>query len=203
MFEQKEYEDKLREITSIGTGHLATKLSNLIHWKVEISMPAVWAEKSKSFEDIIPFKTRMRLRLRKGYEIRNAFDVGEENLYNGEIVQIMEKRASINLVRLIFNREIEQLDDIDKKGLLRAMNELATSMVGAVGTLIGETVKTRPAVMKEIDLYGAIKDSLEEQRKRIGWTYFSTVNIMVRGKEGFSFLLILLPYFDMAKVLSQ
>lgn len=203
MFEQKEYEDKLREITSIGTGHLATKLSNMIHWKVEISRPAVWAEKSKSVEDILPFKTRMKLRLRGGYEIRNTFDVGEENVYSGEVVQVIEKVASKNLVRLIFNRDIEQLDDIDKRGLLRAMNELAATMVGAVGTLIGETVKTRPGTMKESNLYRAIKDSLEGQRKRIGWTYFSTVNIMVRGKEGFSFLLILLPYFDMAKVLSQ
>ncbi|HIH98596.1 MAG TPA: hypothetical protein HA346_06325 [Thermoplasmata archaeon] len=209
MFQQKDYEDKLREIASIGCGHIATRLAKMIHWKVEISLPSVWAEKSKSAEDVISFRGRMKLKFRKGFAIRNEFRVerratdqlmpAEE--MKGLVVQIMEEKTAKNLVRLLFNRTVEELDEIDKTALLRTFSDLAAYMTKAVGALIEEAISMEPAKMTETTLLAGITDSIKEQRQALGWIYFSTVNIYIKGEEGISFIVMLLPFFDIARVL--
>jgi chemotaxis protein CheY-P-specific phosphatase CheC len=209
VFQQKDYEDKLREITSIGSGHLATRLSKMVNWKVEISLPVVWAEKSKRAEEIIPFRRRVKLLFRKAIAVRNEFTVRREaagiqmpsEKMGGLIVQIMETKTAKSLVRLLFNREVKELDEIDKVALKKTFTDLATDMTKAVSELIGEAISVEPAKMVETPLLSGIKETLKEQREALGWTYFSTVNIYIRGKEGISFLVLLLPFFDIARIL--
>jgi predicted transcriptional regulator len=119
----------------------------------------------------------------------------------GLVVQIMETKTAKNLVRLLFNREVEELDEIDKTALLRTFTDLATEMTRTVSALIGEAISMERAKMTETTLVSGIKETLKEQREGLGWTYFSTVNIYIRGKEGISFLVLLLPFFDIARIL--
>ena len=185
MLDKKTYEDSLREMTSIGGGHAATKLSQMINKKVSIQVPRAWF--GRMDENFFQGE-------KKVIAVSNNFGV----IKRGLIVQMISQPTLTNLLRLFLGQEIKEFGEIERSALLELSNILAGSMVSAVADLIGEIMSMEVPRM-QIDLpLSVIKGAVEMQREILGWTYFSTVNIYAEG-ERISIVLSLFPFFDLVK----
>ena len=185
MLDKKTYEDSLREMTSIGGGHAATKLSQMINKKVSIQVPRAWF--GRMDENFFQGE-------KKVIAVSNNFGV----IKRGLIVQMISQPTLTNLLRLFLGQEIKEFGEIERSALLELSNILAGGMVSAVADLIGEIMSMEvPRIQIDLPL-SVIKGAVEMQREILGWTYFSTVNIYPEG-ERISIVLSLFPFFDLVK----
>jgi chemotaxis protein CheC len=185
MLDKKLYEDSLREMTSIGGGHAAARLSKMIDKKVKIQLPRVWFGKVEE---------SYFLGEKKVIEISNNFGVVKRGL----AVQMMSQPTATNLLQLFLKEKIEEFGELEKSALLELSNILAGAMVSAIADLIEEVMSMEvPKITIDFPL-SVIKRAINRQREVLGWTYFSTVNIYVE-EEKISLQLSLFPFFDLMK----
>jgi len=108
--------DILKEIGSIGMGHAATSLSQMLNMKVAMTMPTVYIK--------TPSETSEYLNNREETPI--GVMVGLQKDARGCILQILSRKFAMKIINYFFQGNLEELGDLD---------EMSFSVIQEIGNI--------------------------------------------------------------------
>jgi chemotaxis protein CheY-P-specific phosphatase CheC len=185
MLDKDAYTDGLKEIMTIGAGHAASKLSQILSTKVGIDLPRSWL--GSVGEDRFSGWG-------KAVGLINRFGVSKK----GSILQIYSQAALNYILRRVLQQEFSEFGEMEKSALAETANIIAGGLVSAVAELLGEVLSMDAPIMKIDVPISLIKYIAEEQRSLLGWNCIAVANLNPEGLNG-TIAICLLPYFDIMK----
>lgn len=136
--------DVLKEIGNIGSGNAVTALANLLSKKIYMSVPKV---RIIDFKDIATILGEEELIV--GIYLNLKEDI------EGNIMFTIDMKSATNLLKMLLDREVEELDEISISALSEVGNILSSSYVNALSELTGLKIAVSvPSIA--IDMAGAI-----------------------------------------------
>lgn len=137
--------DVLKEIGNIGSGNAVTALANLLSKKIYMSVPKVRIIDFKDIATILGGEEELIV----GIYLNLKEDI------EGNIMFTIDMKSATNLLKMLLDREVEELDEISISALSEVGNILSSSYVNALSELTGLKIAVSvPSIA--IDMAGAI-----------------------------------------------
>lgn len=137
--------DVLKEIGNIGSGNAVTALANLLSKKIYMSVPKVRIIDFKDIATILGGEEELIV----GIYLNLKEDI------EGNIMFTIDIESAINLLKMLLDREVEELDEISISALSEVGNILSSSYVNALSALTGMKIAVSVPSLA-IDMAGAI-----------------------------------------------
>lgn len=137
--------DVLKEIGNIGSGNAVTALANLLSKKIYMSVPKVRIIDFKDIATILGGEEELIV----GIYLNLKEDI------EGNIMFTIDIISAINLLKMLLDREVEELDEISISALSEVGNILSSSYVNALSALTGMKIAVSVPSLA-IDMAGAI-----------------------------------------------
>jgi len=142
--------DILKEIGNIGAGNAITSLARIINKKVNMEVPKV---------RILDFK-EVSEALGQADMVVSGIYFDLEGELRGNVLLILNSESTFALLNMLFNRnnyekDITQLDDMEKSAVSEIGNILVGSYITAISTFTNFKLKISPPSLA-IDMAGAI-----------------------------------------------
>ena len=141
--------DTLRELSSIGMGHAATALSQLLDQRIELQVPRV----SVTAVGAVPDQLGGAELLMVGITLQILGDA------RGSIMLLFPQESACRLLTCLLHREVRALvlDELNVSALKEVGNILASAYLNAIGGLLCKTLI--PSVpLLAYDMAGAVVD---------------------------------------------
>lgn len=161
--------DIFREIGNVGMGTGATALSQMINRQVNITFPHVNLIK---IDNIFSMKG--------DYLISSCQLDGD---LDGHITAIFDKKNGLNLIDLMFFREIGSSNNVDEEGK-GAYNEMLNVIGGCYLNSLADMLKIRIMPKPPIFLLGdlvSVKDSMLKQFENVKNSFFVQTDFEIDG----------------------
>jgi chemotaxis protein CheC len=137
--------DVLKEIGNIGSGNAVTALANLLSKKIYMSVPKVRIIDFKDIATILGGEEELIV----GIYLNLKEDI------EGNIMFTIDIISATNLLKMLLDREVEELDEISISALSEVGNILSSSYVNALSALTGMKIAVSVPSLA-IDMAGAI-----------------------------------------------
>lgn len=137
--------DVLKEIGNIGSGNAVTALANLLSKKIYMSVPKVRIIDFKDIATILGGEEELIV----GIYLNLKEDI------EGNIMFTIDIESATNLLKMLLDREVEELDEISISALSEVGNILSSSYVNALSALTGMKIAVSVPSLA-IDMAGAI-----------------------------------------------
>lgn len=140
--------DALREIASIGSGHAATSLSEMLSTRISMDIPEL---RILSIEELVNFFGDPEKEV-----VGIVFELAGQ--IKGNVLYIIEKQLCHSLLNVMLGKDIqsfEDVDEMDRSALTEIGNIVVSSYINAMGETINLNMRVTPPSLT-LDMIGAI-----------------------------------------------
>lgn len=185
--------DVLKEIGNIGSGNAITALASMLSKRIDMNVPKV---------KIIDFKEVPTI-LGGEEELVVGIYLSLQDDVNGNIMFVLDMKSALNLLEILFNKKIDELDELSVSALSEIGNIVASSYVNSLSTLTGLKITVSvPSIA--IDMAGAILSVPAIQFGLFSDQALFIETVFIEGNNSVKGNLFLLPDIDsFEKMLSR
>lgn len=184
--------DALREIGSIGSGHAATSLSQLLKKKIHINIKSSQVIKKDSIVEMITDKNEIMVGV-------SMFILGEAT---GKIVFLVSRNDALSLVDILMRRkpgESKVLDDLSHSTIKEIANIIAGSYLSAMSDFLNLLlIPSMPNLLTD-QAAKVFHTALDE--KEISDNIFFIETQFKDAEKQFSSFFFLVPYVEGVEVI--
>jgi len=161
--------DVLRELSTIGAGNASGAISKLVGKKVSITVPdAYWIKVGELSQT--PWITKSIVNI----------GVGIYGDRSGHVFLLLEKRDSLELVKLLMNLDIKEIGDLEISALMEVGNILTGTFIGALSRFLDIKIVESTPFLRVAPTQAVINDVVGK-RSPDGEIWLAVIRFEVEG----------------------